>query len=31
LSVLLVGTVGAVFMLFSAALGLERLTGAGGR
>ncbi len=31
LSVLLVGTVGAVFVLFSLALGLDRLTGAGGR
>lgn len=31
LSMLLVGAVGAVFVLFSAALGLERLTGMGGR
>lgn len=31
LSVLLVGTVGIVFALFSAALGLERLTGTAGR
>jgi ABC-type spermidine/putrescine transport system permease subunit I len=31
LSVLLVGAVGALFVLFTAALGLDRLTGAGGR